>query len=86
MATNLFVEPLWKGETPERMINRFCKKYRESDLYNEIKQATFYEKPSVKRHRDKRRKVFMNDIIRRIKDGKLRPKNKRLYAEIMETK
>jgi hypothetical protein len=68
------------------MINRFCKKYRESDLYNEIKQTSFFEKPSVKRHREKRRKVFMNTIVRKIKDGKIRPKNKRLYAEIMETK
>jgi hypothetical protein len=68
------------------MINRFCKKYRESDLYNEIKSASFYEKPSVKRHREKRKKVFMNNIVKKIKDGKIRPKNKRLYEEIMETR
>ena len=86
MATNLFVEPLWKGESGDRLINRFCKKYRESDLYNEIKAKSFYEKPSVKRHRQKRKKVFMNDIVRRIREGKIRPKNKRLYAEIMEMK
>jgi len=86
MALNLYVEPLWKGEPEGRMVNRFCKKYRESGLYDEIKAKSFYEKPSVKRHRQKRKKMFINDIVNKIRQGKLRPKNKRLYAEIMGTR
>lgn len=62
MATNLHIVPLYKDEPVERMINRFNKKYRESDIYETYKKYTFYEKPSCKRSREKRRARRINDI------------------------
>jgi ribosomal protein S21 len=62
MATNLMVTPLYPNEPAERMITRFFKKYRESDIYDLYKQKTFYEKPSVKKHRRRRKAQHVNDI------------------------
>jgi len=62
MATNLTVNQLYKDEPSERLINRFFKKYRESEIYDEYKKYSFYEKPSTKKHRKKSKALHINDI------------------------
>jgi len=84
MSTNIYVVPQRKEESQDRMINRFFKKYRESNLYNEIRDGEFYVSDSEKAHAQKRKYQHLNDIYKKIKDGKLRPRNKELYKKIME--
>ena len=44
-----------RNEDAERLIKRFSKKVRREGVIDECKERMFYEKPSVKRSRIKRR-------------------------------
>ena len=45
-----------KNEDPERMIRRFIKKVKKAGIIEEVRERSYYEKPSVKRNRLKRKK------------------------------
>jgi len=62
MATNIYVEQIYPNEPAEKLINRFMKKYRQSDIYDQIKKYSVYEKPSVKKNRKKAFAKHLNDI------------------------
>jgi ribosomal protein S21 len=44
-----------RNEDAERLIKRFSKKVRNEGIIDECKERMFFEKPSVKRNRIKRR-------------------------------
>lgn len=54
---NLEVE-LKEGESSERLIKRFIKKFRNSDLMALFKKHEYYEKPSVKRKRKREERYY----------------------------
>jgi ribosomal protein S21 len=43
---------------PIRLIKRFIKKTKKSGILEECRERMFYEKPSNKRRRKKKRKIF----------------------------
>ena len=45
-----------KNEDLERMIRRFVKKVKKAGIIEEVRERSYYEKPSVKRNRLKRKK------------------------------
>tara|TARA_Y100001973_G_C5203346_1_gene339522 strand:+ start:3387 stop:3584 length:198 start_codon:yes stop_codon:yes gene_type:complete len=54
---------LRRGETVERMIKRFSRKIKNSGILEECKNRMYYEKPSVRRRRQKiRRKKIMEKL------------------------
>jgi small subunit ribosomal protein S21 len=61
METNLMGRPVRaevearKGEHAERLIRRFIKKVKKERIIEQIRDLQFFEKPSVKRNRDKQR-------------------------------
>jgi len=44
-----------KGEHPERLIRRFIKKVKKERIIEQARELRWFEKPSVKRNRDKQR-------------------------------
>ena len=47
---------LSRGESQESLIRRFIRKVKKSDIIREVWDRQYYEKPSVKKNRDKRKK------------------------------
>mgnify|MGYP001610831872 FL=1 len=84
MSINIYVIPQRKDENSDWIVNRFCKKYRESNLYNEIRNNESFISQSEKNHVLKRKHQHLNDIYKKIRSGKLKPRNKDLYRQIME--
>jgi len=70
-------------EESDRMINLFFKKWKESNLTKNIRKNESYEKPSVTKHDDKRRRIHLREINEKIILGKLKPRNKRLHQQIL---
>ena len=71
-------------EDSEKIINSFSKKFKESDIIDEIKKHNYFESKSVKNHRKKRLKKHLQSINEKIILGKLKPRNKKLKQEILE--
>tara|TARA_R100000008_G_C3544131_1_gene146541 strand:- start:494 stop:721 length:228 start_codon:yes stop_codon:yes gene_type:complete len=44
---------LRKGESVERLIKRFTKKVRKEGILDEVRDRRYFEKPSLKRKREK---------------------------------
>ena len=55
-ATNVEVSLRETRGDFERMLRRFIKKVKKSGILEEVRERAFYEKPSVKRRREKIRK------------------------------
>jgi ribosomal protein S21 len=47
---------LGHGESQESLIRRFIRKVKKSDIIREVWDRQYYEKPSVKKNRDKRKR------------------------------
>ena len=45
------------GGNPHRLIRKFIKKCKKEKIVEEYRDRRFYEKPSVKKRRDKKRKL-----------------------------
>ena len=72
----------WSGD---RIINTFNKKYRNVGLFDEIKLSNQrFEKPSKKKHARTKKIKYLQKINEQIIAGTLKPRNKRLYTNIME--
>ena len=50
------VRPKFKDEPIERMIKRFSKKCKKERIIEEYRDRMYYEKPSIKRKREKERR------------------------------
>tara|TARA_B100001123_G_C14596747_1_gene744238 strand:- start:66 stop:287 length:222 start_codon:yes stop_codon:yes gene_type:complete len=68
MAVN--VEVVRKeNESIERMLKRFVKKVKKEGIMEELRERSYYKKPSeVKRHAKKRRKRIAQDIQRKTEE------------------
>ena len=69
MANNLTIKPR-RNENQERLIKRFIKKTKKLGILEEIKDRSFYKKPS-----DKKRRARQKAIARRKKEEAKRNKN-----------
>ena len=45
------------GGNPHRLIKRFIKKCKKERIVEQVRERSFYEKPSVKRRKEKARKL-----------------------------
>tara|TARA_R110002074_G_scaffold114954_1_gene245670 strand:- start:508 stop:735 length:228 start_codon:yes stop_codon:yes gene_type:complete len=45
------------GGNPHRLIKRFIKKCKKEKIVEEFRDRAYYEKPSIKRRREKLRKI-----------------------------
>jgi ribosomal protein S21 len=68
----------------EKMIRLFNKKYRKSELLLELRELSYFEKPSDKKRKVKNKYKKIQKIYKLIKAGKLKAKNKQLQVEIMD--
>jgi len=56
-AVNVSVSLSEVGGNPHRLIRKFIKKCKKEKIVEEYRDRRFYEKPSVKKRRDKKRKL-----------------------------
>lgn len=56
-AVNVSVSLKEVGGNPHRLIRKFIKKCKKEKIVEEYRDRRFYEKPSVKKRRDKKRKL-----------------------------
>ena len=55
-----------ENEPIERMLKRFMKKVKKEGIMEELRERSYYKKPSeTKRHKKKRRKRIAQDIQRK---------------------
>jgi len=54
-----------KDEPAERLIKRFMKKVRREGIMEEVRERMYYEKPSVKRSRQRRLRKKMFEKLKR---------------------
>jgi ribosomal protein S21 len=67
------ITPKYFDEPLERMIKRFSKKVKKERIIDLVLEKRHYEKPSVKRKRDQKRRKKVLDKLRKIhrtKEGK----------------
>ena len=67
------ITPKYPDEPIERMIKRFSKKVKKERIIDLVLEKRYYEKPSVKRKRDQKRRKKVLDKLRkvhRVKEGK----------------
>ena len=64
-ATNIYVKAR-RNESTEALIKRFSRKAKREGIVEECKKRMYYEKPSVKRRRDKlkRKRVLKKLFIK----------------------
>ena len=56
---------LREGETTERLIRRFLKKFKKEKIIELYREHTFFKKPSLKRREKKQNKMRILNKIRR---------------------
>jgi small subunit ribosomal protein S21 len=74
MATrpiNVEVEPRYENENIERMVRRFTKKCKKERIIENFRERTRYEKPSVKRKKEKARRKKVLEKLRIEREKKL---------------
>jgi len=58
-----------ENESIERMLKRFMKKVKKEGIMEELRERSFYKKPSdVKRRKKERRKRIARDVQRKIEE------------------
>lgn len=63
-TVNVVVTPR-KNETPEKMIRRFIKKVKKEGIIEEVRERSYYTKPSQKRRKQKMEKA---KTLRRLRE------------------
>jgi small subunit ribosomal protein S21 len=74
-ATNIYVKAR-RNESAEALIKRFSRKAKREGIVEEYKRRMYYEKPSVKRRRDKlkRKRVLKKLFIQQNGEKDVRSK------------
>jgi len=54
---NVEVTPRYPNEPIDRMIRRFTKKIKKERIMEDYREKRYYEKPSEKRKKDKRKRI-----------------------------
>jgi len=68
---------LRQGEHPERMVKRFLNKVKKEKIVEEIQNRKYYETPTAKRSRMKNRRKKVLAKLRREREAKDMPKEKK---------
>ena len=63
-AINVEVKPKYFNEPIEKMIKRFSRKIKKERIIETYKERMYYEKPSLKRKREKRRRQRVLENLR----------------------
>ena len=58
-TSNVSVKLKHCGNNTERMIRRFIKKCKKEKVIEQYRKYEYYEKPSLKRHRAKKRRLAL---------------------------
>ena len=66
-----------QGEHPERMIKRFLNKVKKEKIVEEVQNRKYYETPTAKRSRMKNRRKKVMAKLRREREAKDTPKEKK---------
>ena len=74
-AVNIYVKAR-RNESAEALIKRFSRKAKRSGIVEECKKRMYYEKPSVKRRRDKlkRKRVLKKLFMKQNGEKDVNPK------------
>jgi small subunit ribosomal protein S21 len=68
---------LRKGESVDRLIKRFTKKVRKEEILDEYRERKYFEKPSVKRRKEKAKRKRIAQQTQRERDARIDNKIKR---------
>jgi len=68
---NVEVKPRYENENIERMVRRFTKKCKKERIIENFRNRTRYEKPSVKRKKEKARRKKVLEKLRIEREKKL---------------
>ena len=64
---------LRKGETVERLIKRFTKKVRKEGILDEYRDKRYFEKPSLRKKRERIKRKRIAQQLERERQAKLGP-------------
>ena len=70
-SINVEVKPKYENEDPERMIRRFTKKCKKERIIENFRDRMRYEKPSIKRKKEKARRKKVLEKLRIEREKKL---------------
>jgi len=68
---NVEVKPRYENENIERMVRRFTKKCKKERIIENFRERSRYEKPSVKRKKEKARRKKVLEKLRIEREKKL---------------
>ena len=68
---NVEVKPRYENENIERMVRRFTKKCKKERIIENFRERSRYEKPSVKRKKEKARSKKVLEKLRIEREKKL---------------
>ena len=68
---------LRNGESVDRLIKRFIKKVRKEEILDEYRERKYFEKPSVKRRKEKAKRKRIAQQTQRERDARIDNKIKR---------
>ena len=68
---NIEIKPRYENENIEKMIRRFTKKCKKERIVENFRDRTRYEKPSIKRKREKARRKKVLEKLRIEREKKL---------------
>ncbi len=63
-VVNVAVTPR-RNESPERLVRRFVKKVKKARIVEEVRERSYYVKPSEKRRRQRRERKRVLEKLRR---------------------
>tara|TARA_Y100000310_G_scaffold182050_1_gene182074 strand:+ start:128 stop:355 length:228 start_codon:yes stop_codon:yes gene_type:complete len=70
-SINVEVKPKYENENIERMVRRFTKKCKKERVIENFRERSRYEKPSVKRKREKAQRKKVLEKLRIEREKKL---------------
>ena len=70
-AVNVEIKPRHNGEPFERMVRRFIKKVKKERIIENFRERQRYEKPSVKRKKEKAQRKKVLEKLRIEREKKL---------------
>ena len=69
---NIEVRPRYRDEPPEKMISRFSKKVKKARVIESFIERKRYEKPSVKKKRERLRRKKVLDKLQRERENRFK--------------
>ena len=70
-SVNVEIKPKYENENIERMVRRFTKKCKKERIIENFRERMRYEKPSIKRKKEKARRKKVLEKLRIEREKKL---------------